>query len=323
MIIKVIKYFITSLISFLLISAIGIAAIIFFDARSLVTVAVNSSSNYELQLDEPIEIAFYPVLKVHAKKISLADTTFDTSIDFLFIDNFSFSVNLKEYVTQSRFITDITIQKIDIQSKLRADGRTNLDDLLNTSFNITGHIFGDVTLTGNGLNFDMLQKNWNGHIDLEVQEGRWFGGDIWQELRSARSIYKREDHPVMTQLEDINLFSLKASGPIEKSVFSNQNFTMNMPYTSIVGNGEWNIADNAFDYSIRVSLMPEIASELNMSDDEIQDFTNGSIPIRVQGSSDSISFRPDIEAIFRDEVEITLEDQGDKLKKSIMRNLFK
>ena len=88
MIIKVIKYLITSLISFLLILVIGIAAIIFFDARSLVTVAVNSSSNYELKIDEPVEIDFYPVLNVHAKKISLVDTAFDTPFTFLYIDNF-------------------------------------------------------------------------------------------------------------------------------------------------------------------------------------------------------------------------------------------
>ena len=322
MIIKVIKYLITGLSSLFLILVLSVIVIVFFDVRSLVTSVVKFSSNYELKLDEPMEIDFYPVLNVNAKKISLMDTTLDTPITFLYIDNFLFSINLKEYITQRRFVTKITIENFDVQSKLRPDGITNLDNLLNTSSKITGHILGDVIIHGNGLNLDLLKDSWNGYIDFEIREGRWFGGDIWQELRTARSIYKREELPMETPLEDINLFSLKASGPIENGVFSNQNFVMNMRYTSINGNGDWNFSDSSFDYSIRVSLSPELSSELIMSDDEFQDFADGSIPIRVQGSSDSISFRPDIEAIFRDEVEITLENQSDKLKNSIMRNLF-
>ena len=97
---------------------------------------------------------------------------------------------------------------------------------------------------------------------------------------------------------------------------------MKLPFTLITGRGDVSLVDGSFDYSVRAKLNEDLNSVLDLSDDELLDFSNGSIPIRVRGGDGSVSFRPDIEEIFRDEVESTFKDQSDRIKDAIKNHLL-
>ena len=97
---------------------------------------------------------------------------------------------------------------------------------------------------------------------------------------------------------------------------------MKMPYTLIHGRGELSLIDGLFDYSLRATFEKGLTSILNLSEDESLDFSSATLPIRVRSDGKTVTFRPDIEEIFRDEVESTLNKQNDNLKNKIRNNLF-
>ena len=58
-----------------------------------------------------------------------------------------------------------------------------------------------------------------------------------------------------------------------------------------------------------------------MTNDEFLDFSEKPLPIRVTNQSGTLELRPDIENIFRNDVEDTLNKQEERLKESIIKNL--
>ena len=97
---------------------------------------------------------------------------------------------------------------------------------------------------------------------------------------------------------------------------------MKMPYSNITGSGTINFSSMAIDYSIQAIFDDELKSALKMTNDEFLDFSEKPLPIRVTNQSGALELRPDIENIFRNDVEDTLNKQEERLKESIRKNLI-
>ena len=292
------------------------------DIRSLLTRAVGLITDYELQIDEPVYVDLLPDLKLQIKNLTLDDQAIDSPKNFIEIGDFYLSMSTKHLLLEHEYIVDMEFSNIDLNIQMRPDEITNLDQLLTINSNIIGRITGHVMLNGQGENIDSFTRGLNGFADLKLDDGRWLDDDIWQQLRTARSIYKREDSPERTINKTSNIFSIETIGSINDGVFKSQDFVMKLPFTLITGRGDVSLVDGSFDYSVRAKLNEDLNSVLDLSDDELLDFSNGSIPIRVRGGDGSVSFRPDIEEIFRDEVESTFKDQSDRIKDAIKNHLL-
>ena len=292
------------------------------DIRSLLTRAVGLITDYELQIDEPVYVDLLPDLKLQIKNLTLDDQAIDSPKNFIEIGDFYLSMSTKHLLLEHEYIVDMEFSNIDLNIQMRPDEITNLDQLLTINSNIIGRITGHVMLNGQGENIDSFTRGLNGFADLKLDDGRWLDDDIWQQLRTARSIYKREDSPERTINKTSNIFSIETIGSINDGVFKSQDFVMKLPFTLITGRGDVSLVDGSFDYSVRAKLNEDLNSVLDLSDDELLDFSNGSIPIRVRGGDGSVSFRPDIEEIFRDEVESTFKDQSDRIKNAIKNHLL-
>ena len=292
------------------------------DIRSLLTRAVGLITDYELQIDEPVYVDLLPDLKLQIKNLTLDDQAIDSPKNFIGIGDFYLSMSTKHLLLEHEYIVDMEFNNIDLNIQMRPDEITNLDQLLTINSNIIGRITGHVMLNGQGENIDSFTRGLNGFADLKLDDGRWLDDDIWQQLRTARSIYKREDSPERTINKTSNIFSIETIGSINDGVFKSQDFVMKLPFTLITGRGDVSLVDGSFDYSVRAKLNEDLNSVLDLSDDELLDFSNGSIPIRVRGGDGSVSFRPDIEEIFRDEVESTFKDQSDRIKNAIKNHLL-
>ena len=292
------------------------------DIRSLLTRAVGLITDYELQIDEPVYVDLLPDLKLQIKNLTLDDQAIDSPKNFIEIGDFYLSMSTKHLLLEHEYIVDMEFNNIDLNIQMRPDEITNLDQLLTINSNIIGRITGHVMLNGQGENIDSFTRGLNGFADLKLDDGRWLDDDIWQQLRTARSIYKREDSPERTINKTSNIFSIETIGSINDGVFKSQDFVMKLPFTLITGRGDVSLVDGSFDYSVRAKLNEDLNSVLDLSDDELLDFSNGSIPIRVRGGDGSVSFRPDIEEIFRDEVESTFKDQSDRIKNAIKNHLL-
>jgi len=321
-IIKGLKVFFVGLLSMLTVLLLCLFLIASLDIRSLLTRTVGLITDYELQIDEPVYVDLLPDLKLQIKNLTLDDQAIDSPKNFIEIGDFYLSMSTKHLLLEHEYIVDMEFSNIDLNIQMRPDEITNLDQLLTINSNIIGRITGHVMLNGQGENIDSFTRGLNGFADLKLDDGRWLDDDIWQQLRTARSIYKREDSPERTINKTSNIFSIETIGSINDGVFKSQDFVMKLPFTLITGRGDVSLVDGSFDYSVRAKLNEDLNSVLDLSDDELLDFSNGSIPIRVRGGDGSVSFRPDIEEIFRDEVESTFKDQSDRIKDAIKNHLL-
>ncbi|MEC9415734.1 MAG: AsmA-like C-terminal region-containing protein, partial [Pseudomonadota bacterium] len=215
----------------------------------------------------------------------------------------------------------ISLDGFDIVSKLNDVHSTNLDTFLSTNFDIEGHMTGNLELGASAESWSELNENINGTLEFSLDNGLWKENDIFYMLRRARAIYKRDEDPEYTEKTIKQEFNIQASGNIIDGIFVNDDFKMKMHYSNITGSGKINLSSMSIDYSIQAIFDDELKSALKMTHEEFLDFSKNPLPIRVRNQSGTLEFRPDIENIFRNDVEDALLEQEERLKESIRKNL--
>ena len=188
--------------------------------------------------------------------------------------------------------------------------------------NISGTINGSFVLAGAGASLSAISSDLDGNIGFELNDGAWEGTDVWHQLRSARALYKREPAPEPRVPVRTEFTSITVSGPVTDGVFQNDNLLAQMPYLRVTGAGMVNLASREIDYSVQARVLERPEFMNDASDDELADFTEALIPIRITGPLASPSFRPDIEAMFRAEVEKAIEEKTDELKEDLLNRLL-
>ena len=275
----------------------------FADIRPFISWGSKAFSNYHIQIQDPLNVNYYPDLEVLTKNTLLVKNTNKNTI--LQLNNIDFQLDSKRLITEGLFIVNLNINEfaLDIKS------------------NFSGSITGQIDLNGQGNSWEELKKNLYGNLSFVMDNGRWHDNDIWYNLRLARSIYKRDETPLPSNNEVMQDFTINASGSIKNSIFINDAFKMTMPFTEIDGTGTVNLYNGEIDYSIEAFFQPQLQEILNLSESEYLDFSTDSVPIKIRNNSGDITFRPDIEKIFRDEVEGNLLKHEDIFNDMIKMNL--
>jgi len=82
-----------------------------------------------------------------------------------------------------------------------------------------------------------------------------------------------------------------------------------LPFMQLTGKGTVDLAAATIDYrmSARVLEKPEFVQDTTA--EELEEFTEAVIPLRVTGPLDAPSIRPDIEKMFKDRVEEEIKQQ--------------
>ena len=188
--------------------------------------------------------------------------------------------------------------------------------------NITGTIEGRIALGGAGATLSAIAADLDGTMAFELADGAWEGTDVWHEIRSARAIYKRDYPPEPRVPARTEFTAFNASGTVTDGLFESDDLLIQMPFLRVTGAGNLDLGAREVDYSVvaRVLERPEFMADA--SEEELADFTEASIPIRIRGPLASPSFRPDIEAMFRQEVERAIEDKTEELKKDLLDQLL-
>ena len=292
-----------------------------FGISPIISWASKTFTEYEVLIHEEASINYFPYLEFDAKNVALKESDRISSDGFIKINSLKFQINTKKLITQQSVAIKISVDGFDITSKFNDVHSTNLDRLLSTNFDIEGHIVGNLKIGASAESWSELNENINGTLELSVDNGLWKENDIFYMLRRARAIYKRDEDPEYTNKTIKQEFSIQASGNIIDSIYVNDDFKMKMPYSNITGSGTINFSSMAIDYSIQAIFDDDLKSALKMTNDEFLDFSKKPLPIRVRNQSGSLELRPDIENIFRNDVEDTLNKQEERLKESIRKNL--
>ena len=273
----------------------------FSDVRPFISWGSKTFSNYQIRIQEPLDVSYFPDFEVSTKNILLV-----RNIDaILQLNNIDFQLDSKRLVTEGLFIINLIINEFELDIKS----------------NFSGSIAGQIDLNGQGNSWGELKKNLYGNLSFKMDNGRWNDNDIWYNLRLARSIYKRDETPLPSNHEVMQDFTINASGSIKNSIFFNDAFKMTMPFTEIDGAGTINLYNNEINYTIEAFFQPQLKEILNLSEAEYLDFSTDPVPIKIRNNSGDITFRPDIEKIFRDEVENNLLKHEDIFNDMIKMNL--
>jgi AsmA protein len=214
------------------------------------------------------------------------------------------------------------IPSISVNERLKG---VNLAALAKATFdqdNISGTINGKFALSGTGRNLAAIRQDLDGNMSIELIDGAWEGTDVWHQLRTARAMFRQEPAPEPDLPARTEFTSVSATGTVTDGIFENNDLLIKLPFLQLTGNGIVDLPAAQVNYSVeaRVFDRPELMA--GVSDAELADFAKTVVPVKITGPLASPSVRPDIEAVFRQQVEGAIEEKTEELKNRLFEQLL-
>lgn len=181
--------------------------------------------------------------------------------------------------------------------------------------NVTGSISGAFTLNGRGTDMNAIRQSLAGNINFELTDGTYEGTDIWYEMRRARARLKGEEPPEPVLPARTSFSTVRASGAVANGVLKNDDLFAELPHMQITGSGSVNLALATVDYGLTARILERPEFLTNATPQELDEFTEAVIPLKITGPLASPSVKPDVEKLIRQRVEEEIKDRlEDKLK---------
>ena len=204
---------------------------------------------------------------------------------------------------------------LSVDEKIEGVNLANLAAAMFEQENVTGTIGGVFKLSGRGEDMAAIQRSLSGSMAIELLDGTYEGTDIWYELRRARAKLKNEEPPEPELPARTKFSSVTATGVVRDGVMQNDDFFAELPFMQLRGRGSVDLAAATIDYGLTARVLERPESLSGVTQEELDDFTEAEIPLKITGSLESPSVLPDFEKLIRDKVEEEIEDQiKDKLK---------
>ena len=188
--------------------------------------------------------------------------------------------------------------------------------------NVTGTINGHFALQGAGRTVDEIQRDLDGTIAIALEDGALEGTDIWYQLRRARALFRQEAPPEPTLPARTEFTSVSASGNVVDGVFNNNDFRADLPFLQLTGGGTASLVSREIDYAMDVRVLDRPEFMAGATEEELADFTETVVPIRITGLMSAPTVTPDIEGIFRAQVEQALDEKKNELRDQLLDRLL-
>lgn len=173
----------------------------------------------------------------------------------------------------------------------------------------------NMNLVTQGKNTSSLVPNLSGTAQFNVADGAIRGVDIARLLRSIQGVITTGRLPEFSP-EDKTVFSeLSGSLNIKQGVATNNDLMMKAPIFRVQGQGEVNLVTTHVNYQARLAV---VETTQGQGGPEIEALRGVTIPVRLTGPFDNISYQIDI-ASLATEIAKTRAGQavGDKIEKAI------
>ncbi len=175
--------------------------------------------------------------------------------------------------------------------------------------NITGGISGGFKLSGRGQDLAAIQRSLAGNMSFQLSDGAYEGTDIWFELRRARALLKKEAPPKPELPPRTRFSTVTATGVVNDGVMRNDDLYAELPFMQLRGRGNVDLAAATLDYNLTARVLERPETLAGISEDELDDFTEAVIPLKITGPLASPSVKPDIEGLVRQRVKQELKDR--------------
>ncbi len=168
---------------------------------------------------------------------------------------------------------------------------------------LTGRGNMNLKAAGRGPTTDALLASLDGHFDAYVTQGALDGVDLGFELGRAEALLKRQDTPAAPNTHRTAFDTLKVSAAIANGVARTQDFTLSSAVLKVTGQGSVALPTQALDLALLVDTLRAVGGV------PLQ------IPIRVAGTVQSPTVRPDLDALLKGQFKQKAQDfLQDKLK---------
>lgn len=181
--------------------------------------------------------------------------------------------------------------------------------------NVTGTIKGSFVLSGKGPDIAAIQRKLSGNMSLELKDGSFTGTDIWYEIRRARALFKGTEAPQAVLPAKTDFSTVRMTGVVTDGVMRSDDLFAELPFMQLTGSGKVDIPVATVDYGLTARILDRPEFLRDTTPEELDEFTEAVIPLKITGPLASPSVKPDIEKLLRQKVEDELKDKlKDKLK---------
>ncbi|MGI9329533.1 MAG: AsmA-like C-terminal region-containing protein, partial [Gammaproteobacteria bacterium] len=177
-------------------------------------------------------------------------------------------------------------------------------------------------LSGAGQSLSVIRSDLDGNMSLELADGAWEGTDVWHQLRSARAMFRQEQAPEPTLPARTEFSSVTATGVVTDGIFQNDDFRAELPFLQLTGAGMVDLNTTEVDYGLEVRVLDRPEFMAGATAAELEDFTETVVPLKITGLMSSPSVKPDIEGIFRGQVEEAIEEKKEELKEDLFNRIL-
>ena len=214
-----------------------------------------------------------------------------------------------------RYNGDVTINAAQSVPVLAVDEKienVNLAELGKAMFdkeNITGTINGAFKLSGRGNDMASVQQSLAGNMSFELSDGAYEGTDIWYELRRARALLKGKTPPTPELPARTRFSSVSATGVVTDGIMRNNDLAAELPFMRLTGGGTVDLPAATLDYNLTARVLERPDGIEGVTEEELEDFTEAVIPLKITGPLASPSVKPDIEKLLKKQVEKEIKDK--------------
>lgn len=172
---------------------------------------------------------------------------------------------------------------------------------------ISGVANAKAKLSGNGATVEQIKQTLTGNGNFSFTDGALKGINIAESIRKAKAALKgkklaESDAPVQTDFS-----SLSGSFKATNGVINNQDLLAMSPLLRINGAGIVDLAKNAMDYGVDVSI---VGTSSGQGGKELADLKGLTIPVKLKGSLDDPSISVDLASILKQQATDEFQDKA-------------
>lgn len=275
-----------------------------------------SSSEIDLGALQSLDLqARVEIGKIKAKGLTLDDFKTDISAAKGLLRVGPHSANMSAGTIKGEISINAQNNQFRISETLSGIAVARLLKELGQDSRIEGTANLNMNLATQGKNTSSLVPNLSGTAQFNVADGAIRGVDIARLLRSIQGVITTGRLPEFSP-EDKTVFSeLNGSLNIKQGVATNNDLMMKAPIFRVQGQGEVNLVTTHVNYQARLAV---VETTQGQGGPEIEALRGVTIPVRLTGPFDNISYQIDIASLAA-EIAKTRAGQavGDKIEKAI------
>ncbi len=202
------------------------------------------------------------------------------------------------------------------QSMTSVDMARLLEDFAKTK-RLSGRGNLNLHLSAHGQTGDELIKTSAGHIEANLANGALEGIDLWYEIKRAQSLLRQQALPAGTSTGRTAFDTFKASAEVSNGIATTKDLNIASALLHVTGQGLTNLVSKAINYDITATVLKSAPGAAQ----DVGGLTLAEIPVKVGGTIDHPTVRPDLEALARKRVQQELGKHKDELRQKLQKQL--